>query len=101
MTISAYIQKFILCMLTHTRAHTHTQSYAKFSSRRKINDLVELLRNRNFRVTECVLTLFTAEYFGIFLLGFYSARVNQSYPRDILIYSGIVTACRICTLKLD
>lgn len=48
-----------------------------------------------------MLTPFSEKYFGIFLLGFYSAEVNLSYPKERLIYSGIVTATHTCTLKLD
>lgn len=44
---------------------------------------------------------FLQSNFGIFQLGFYSARMNQSFPRDTLIYSGIVTASHTYTFKLD
>lgn len=62
---------------------------------------MELFRNKKFEVTECVLHPFSAEYFDIFQLGVYPAGMNQSYPRDTLIYSGIVTASHTCTFKLD
>lgn len=86
---------------THVHTHTHTHKAMPILKSKKISELVELFGNKNFRVTECVLTPFSAVCFGIFLLGFYSARMNQSHPRDTLIYSGIVTASHTCTLKLD
>lgn len=56
---------------------------------------------KKVRDPDCVLTLFSGKNFGTFLLGFYSAEVNLSYLREMLIYSGIVTASHTCTLKLD